>query len=88
MTKVVSALKARKNFGEILNEVYYKGDEVIVERKGKEMVKISPLRRPVKKFDRDKFLSFAGVLSGKDTSGMKKVIIETRHNSPRQTSEI
>lgn len=36
----VSAYRARTNFGEILNLVYYRGDEVVVERKGKPVVKI------------------------------------------------
>ena len=38
--KTVSAYQARTNFGEILNLVYYQGGEVVVERKGKPMVKI------------------------------------------------
>lgn len=35
----VSAYKARVNFGELLNEVYYRDEEIIIERKGKPMVK-------------------------------------------------
>lgn len=38
--KTVSAYHARTNFGEILNMVYYQGNEVVVERKGKPVVKI------------------------------------------------
>lgn len=39
--KTVSAFTARTNFGEILNQVYYSGEEIVVERKGKPLVKIS-----------------------------------------------
>ena len=39
--KTVSAYTARTNFGELLNEVYYQGEEFVVERKGKPLAKIS-----------------------------------------------
>ncbi len=38
--QTVSAYRARTNFGEILNMVYYQGNEVVVERKGRPLVKI------------------------------------------------
>jgi prevent-host-death family protein len=38
--RTISAYQARTNFGELLNLVYYQGDEVVVERKGKPLVKI------------------------------------------------
>lgn len=37
MTKHISAMDARKNLGEILEGVYYRGDAVVVERAGKPM---------------------------------------------------
>ena len=40
MTKTVNVYKLRTNLGEYLNEVYYQGNEVIVERRGRPMVKI------------------------------------------------
>ncbi len=42
MRKTVSALKIRKNLGQLLEQVYYKRDEVIVERAGKEMAVLIP----------------------------------------------
>ena len=43
MRKTVSALKARKNLGELLEEVYYRGDQYIIERAGKPMAAVVPL---------------------------------------------
>lgn len=41
MTKVVSAYEARTNFGELLNLVYYQGEDIIVTKSGKRMVRIT-----------------------------------------------
>ncbi len=43
MTRRINALAARKNLGELLEGVFYRGDEVIVERAGKPMGVIIPL---------------------------------------------
>lgn len=43
MLKNVNAVKARKNFGEIIEEVYYRGDQFVVERQGKAMAAVVPL---------------------------------------------
>lgn len=40
MTKVMTAYEARTNFGELLNLVYYQGDEVVITKNQKPMVKI------------------------------------------------
>lgn len=37
MVKNISALAARKNFGQLLEEAYYRGDNIIIERAGKPM---------------------------------------------------
>lgn len=42
--KTVSAYKARTNFGELLNEIYYRGEEVIVEKMGKPVAVMIPFR--------------------------------------------
>ena len=41
--KILNALKARYNFGQMLEEVYYKGDQFIIERAGKPMAAVVPL---------------------------------------------
>ena len=38
--KTLNALKARQNFGQMLEEVYYKGDQFIIERAGKPMAAV------------------------------------------------
>ncbi len=43
MTKRIPAMTARKNFGEMLESVYHRGDEIIIERAGKTMGVLIPL---------------------------------------------
>ena len=45
MKRTVSAVEARKRLGEILESVYYRGDEVIIERAGKPMGVVIPAER-------------------------------------------
>jgi len=41
--KIITAVKARHNLGQILNEVSLRGDEIIIERAGKPMVAVIPI---------------------------------------------
>jgi len=43
MIKTLTAIKARQNLGEVLEEVYYNGDQYIIERAGKPMAAVVPL---------------------------------------------
>lgn len=43
MVKKVNALKARQNLGRLLEEVYYNGDQYIIERAGNPMAAVVPL---------------------------------------------
>jgi prevent-host-death family protein len=43
MKRRLSAVEARKKLGEVLEGVYYRGDEVIIERAGKPMAVILPM---------------------------------------------
>ena len=45
MVKTVNALRARKNLGELLEQVYYRGEEFVIERAGKPMAAVVPLSR-------------------------------------------
>lgn len=72
----VSAYRARTNFGEILNLVYYRGDEVVVERKGKPVVKI--VKFADEKPGADLLLESAGLWKDLDTDKMIKNIYRAR----------
>jgi prevent-host-death family protein len=41
--KTINAGKARVNFGQMLDEVYYKGEQFIIERAGKPRAALVPL---------------------------------------------
>ena len=58
MEKTVNALKARQNLGAILEEVYYKGDQYIVERAGKPMAAVVPISQYLQwKKQRERFFA-------------------------------
>ncbi|MFH1959098.1 MAG: type II toxin-antitoxin system Phd/YefM family antitoxin [Patescibacteria group bacterium] len=42
-TQIISAVQARKNFGELIDIVDYKGQSVIIQRAGKPKVAVIPL---------------------------------------------
>ena len=44
MIKRVTAIKARQNLGQLLEEVYYNGDRYIIERAGKPMAAVVPVQ--------------------------------------------
>jgi prevent-host-death family protein len=41
--KTINAGKARQNFGQLLEQVYYRSDQLIIERAGKPMAAVVPL---------------------------------------------
>lgn len=43
MAKKVSAMEIRRNFGEIMDQVYLMHEEFVVERAGKTLAKIVPM---------------------------------------------
>lgn len=87
--KRISAFTARTNLGRILNEVYYRGSEFIVERFGAPVAQIGPLKQPPTPATDDaleRFLSFAGVLSDSDARRMRRSVRRGRAASiPRRT---
>lgn len=44
MTKTTTAIKARRNLGQLLEEAFYRGDEFIIERAGKPMAALIPIQ--------------------------------------------
>lgn len=45
MTERISALKVRQNLGEIINRVYLRNDEFIIERAGKPVAAVIPIQK-------------------------------------------
>ena len=43
MVKKVTALNVRKKLGQLLEEVYYKGDQFVIERAGRPMAAVVPV---------------------------------------------
>ncbi|MGH7138320.1 MAG: type II toxin-antitoxin system Phd/YefM family antitoxin [Pirellulales bacterium] len=43
MVKKVNAIKARQNLGQLLEEVYYRGDQYVIERAGRPMAAVVPI---------------------------------------------
>ena len=45
MTERISALKVRQNLGEIINRVYLRNDQFIIERAGKPVAAVIPVQK-------------------------------------------
>ena len=46
--KVISAMEARRRFGEIMNRVALRGERYIIKRAGKALVRVSPVGPGIK----------------------------------------
>jgi prevent-host-death family protein len=44
MAKKTTAIRARRKFGQLLEEAFYRGDEFIIERAGKPMAVLIPIQ--------------------------------------------
>lgn len=67
--KTISAYNARTNFGELLNEIYYRGEEIVVEKMGKTVAVMIPFKKM--KTVADSFMEAAG--SWKDVNAEKLI---------------
>ena len=75
MTKTVNALKARKNLGQLLEEVYYKGDQYVIERAGRPMAAVVPVWQLEEwQKRRDRFFGMVGELRRKSKAVRPEVI--------------
>jgi prevent-host-death family protein len=43
LVKTINALKARQNFGQMIEEVFYRDEQFIIERAGRPMAAVVPL---------------------------------------------
>ena len=46
MSKVVSAMEVRQNFGSLLNQVSLKDEEIVIERAGKPLARLVGVNAP------------------------------------------
>jgi prevent-host-death family protein len=76
MVRIVNALKARKGLGRLLEEVYYKGDQYVIERAGRPMAAVVPVWQ-LKEWQarRERFLGVIDEL-GQKTRKVKPEVIE------------
>jgi prevent-host-death family protein len=86
--KVVTALKARKIFGTIMNAVSFGNDQYVVERKGVPMVAIIPIKK-FKQMDkaRQRFFSNMSRISdsfaGEDVEKLDEILSEATQAAKR-----
>jgi len=75
MLKTISAIKARQNLGQVMNEVALKDDEYIVERAGKPLVAIIPIEQYQRmKGEKEDFFRMAYDISKEAVKSDSKVI--------------
>ena len=60
MVRTLTAIKARQNLGQVLNEAYYRGDEFVVERAGKRIAAIVSIEK-FEQWERSRELFFQSV---------------------------
>jgi len=72
MERIIDVTAARRQFGTLLDEVFHKGDVVIIERKGKPLAKIVPLE------DSNSHLS-----GHPSITSMQKILLEELNSLPR-----
>lgn len=79
--KVVTALKARQTLGTIMNAVSFRNDQYIVERKGKPMVAIIPIKK-FKQMDKARHRFFVNMskisesFAGEDSDKLDDILEE------------
>ena len=74
MVKTVSAYEARTNLGELINLAYYQGVEIIIEKMGKPMVKLTKVDKKEEKIEdyEKKIRRFTGIWANKDGKIIEK----------------
>ncbi len=83
MDMTVTAMEARKRFGEILNSALYRGVSTVIERKGKAIAKVVPMLDD-RVAPRKDMLAYAGIWrDAEDITRMKKAIVRLRRSSVR-----
>ncbi len=72
MERIIDVTTARRQFGTLLDEVFHKGDVVTIERKGKPLAKIIPIKD-----------SNSHVLGLPSITSKQKMLLEELNSLPR-----
>jgi prevent-host-death family protein len=93
LKRTLSAVEVRRKLGEVLEGVYYRGDEVVIERAGKPMAVVVPTERyEIMERSRDRLFDFIERNWAKNTDvpsqeledAITKAIREVRSRSSKQ----
>lgn len=77
MRKTVNAMRARGKLGQILEEVYYRGDQYIIERSGKPMAALVPVEQYEQwRKEREAFFALLDEVRGRNREVQPEVIQE------------
>jgi len=77
MRKTVNAMRARGKLGQILEEVYYRGDQYIIERSGKPMAALVPVEQYEQwQKEREAFFALVDEVRGRNREVQPEVIQE------------
>ena len=75
MRKTVTAMRARGNLGQILEEVYYRGDQFIIERSGKPMAAVVPVEQYEQwRKEREEFFALVDEMRGANKGTRPEVV--------------
>lgn len=89
MLKKLPAMKARQNFGQVMNEVSLKGDDYIIERAGKPLVAIISMEKyKILQKEREDALSALKKIWGKMKSEKPDVIEKTIDEALRSARNV
>ncbi len=78
MLKKISAMKARQNLGQIMNEVSLRGDDYIIERAGKPLVAVVSMEKfQALQKDKDAAMSSLGQIWEKMKDESPKIVAKT-----------
>ena len=89
MRKTVTAVRARGKLGEMLEEVYYRGDHYIIERAGKPMAAVVPVEQYEQwRREREAFFDLVGEIRSRTVDAtpeqIEQDVAKARRRRPRR----
>jgi len=85
MRRRINAVKARGNLGQILEAVYYRGDQYVIERSGKPMAAVVPVEQYEQwRREREAFFQLVDEIRGGNKSARPEKIAQDIAAAKRQ----